>query len=115
MGSAAGLMYTCTDCNYTGATSNMDVILLPPPSSLTVTEGDVVLVPCVGSMDPMFSGSLPAVTGGTTSSFGLTFTADRQDNGILSCNLGTEKQDITIEVLGMCNYHTYIVYGSSSP
>ena len=79
----------------------MDEIILSPPSSLTVTEGDMVLVPCVGSVDPMFSG--PAATGGSVSSSGLTFTANLQDNGILSCTVGTERQDVIIEVLGKYN------------
>jgi hypothetical protein len=100
---------TTATLDSSGATSNMNVTLLPPPSSLTVTEGDVVLVPCVGSVDPMFSGSLPAVMGGNVSSSGLTFTADRQDNGILSCNLGTEKQDITIEVLAPIQFEVELV------
>lgn len=92
---------THTDCiNYTGAVSGPDEIILSPPSSLTVTEGDTVLIPCVGSVDPMFSG-LPMATGGVVSPFGLTFTADRRDNGsVLSCEVGANKQDVTIEVLG---------------
>ena len=90
--------YVHTD--YTGAVSNVDEIILSPPSSLTVTEGDMVLVPCVGSVDPVFSGSLPAAIGGSVSLSGLMFIADLQDNGILSCQVGAETIVATIEVFG---------------
>ena len=88
------------DCNYTGATLIVDEILLSPPPSITASEGDTVLVPCVGSVDTVFSGPLPGATQGNVSRSGFTFIAGHQDNGVLSCEVGAEKQDVNITVIG---------------
>ena len=74
----------------------MDQIILRPPPSLTTSEGSTLLIPCVASTDPTFSDTVE----GTTSVFGITITADRQNNGIVTCQVGSEKADVNISVLG---------------
>ena len=74
-----------------------DRLILPPPSSLATSEGDTLLIPCVGSVDPEFDGSLPWTTG---SSFGLRITAERQNNGLISCEVGNDRADVNVSVLG---------------
>ena len=75
----------------------MDRIILPPPPSLVAYEGDTLLIPCVGSTNPVFPGSE-----GTSSLFGLTIMAQRQDNGFVSCEVGMATEDVEISVLGEC-------------
>ena len=72
----------------------MDQIILPPPPLLTTNEGSTLLVPCVASTDPTFT------VEGTISVFGITITAERQNNGIVTCQVGSETADVNISVLG---------------
>ena len=73
----------------------MDQIILPPPPSLTTSEGSTLLIPCVASTNTTFS------VEGTISVFGITITAERQNNGIVTCQVGSEQTaDVNISVLG---------------
>jgi hypothetical protein len=80
-------------------TSNMERILLAPPTSLSVSEGNQLLIPCVGSTDPTFDGDSSAETRGNSSSFGLTITADRRDGGSIVCEVGGDTAELILTVL----------------
>ena len=84
--------------------NNEDTIILSPPTTLTVQEGEAVTVPCVasGNQPPtfMFGGSgLP--TGAQSNQYSLDFAAiTPATNGSYSCQVGTTTSTFTINVLG---------------
>jgi hypothetical protein len=82
------------------AASDVDTIILAPPPSLSVSEGNSVLIPCVGStQQPVFTGGSPAATRGTPSSFGLTISsADREDRGTIVCQVGGASAEVNLTV-----------------
>ena len=88
----------------TSATANNeDTIILSPPTTLTVQEGEAVTVPCVasGTQQPvfMFSGSvLP--TGAQSNQYSLDFAAIApESNGSYSCQVGSTTSTFRINVL----------------
>ena len=86
------------------AASDIDTIILAPPPSLSVSEGNSVLIPCVGSaQQPGFTGGSPAATSGTPSSFGLMISsADREDSGTIVCQVGGASSEVNLTVYGEC-------------
>ena len=84
--------------------NNEDTIILSPPTTLTVQEGEAVTVPCVasGTQQPMFmfGGSDPP-TGAQSNQYSFDFTAiTPESNGSYSCQVGTTISTFTINVLG---------------
>ena len=84
--------------------NNENTIILSPPTTLTVQEGEAVTVPCVasGNQQPtfMFGGSDPP-TGAQSNQYSLDFTAiTPESNGSYSCQVGTTTSTFTINVLG---------------
>ena len=80
--------------------SNVDRIILSPPPLFVTPERESVVVPCVGSQDPVFSGA--AAVGGNSSSFGLTITPTRENGGYDSiiCTVGEASEQGYISVIG---------------
>ena len=95
------LMPTCSPPSAT-ATSE-DTIILSPPTTLTVQEGEAVTVPCVasGAQQPvfMFGGSdLPM--GAQSNQYSLDFaTITPESNGSHSCQVGSTTSTFSINVL----------------
>ena len=97
-------MPTCSTLLAPSATANNeDTIILSPPTTLTVQEGEAVTVPCVasGTQQPvfMFGGSvLP--TGAQSNQYSLDFAAiASESNGSYSCQVGSTTSTFSINVL----------------
>lgn len=97
-------MPTCSTLLAPSATANNeDTIILSPPTTLSVQEGEAVTVPCVtsGTQQPvfMFGGSvLP--TGAQSNQYSLDFAAiTPESNGSYSCQVGSTTSTFSINVL----------------
>ena len=78
-----------------------DVIILAPPTTLSVTEGDTVSIPCVGS-----GGAAPSFTldGAmqTSGPYSLDFASIAlSDAGTYTCQIGETTANVTINVTAM--------------
>ena len=84
---------------------NEDTIILSPPTTLTVQEGEPVTVPCVASgTQPMFMfGGSDLPTGAQSNQYSLDFAAIApESNGSYSCQAGSTT--FSINVLGRLHH-----------
>ena len=102
-------MPTCSTFLAPSATANNEgTIILSPPTTLTVQEGEAVTVPCVvsGTQQPvfMFGGSvLP--TGAQSNQYSLDFAAiTPESSGSYSCQVGSTTSTFSINVLGRLHH-----------
>ena len=78
-----------------------DVIVLAPPTSVSVTEGDTVSLPCVGSRGavPVFS---PTGAMQTSSQFSLDFSSiTASASGMYTCQIGGTSASVTVNVAAL--------------
>lgn len=82
-----------------------DVIILAPPTTISVTEGDAVSLPCVGSggTAPTFTLDGEAVqSAATTGPYSLDFASiSVSDNGTYTCEIGEITANVTINITAM--------------
>ena len=88
-----------------------DVIILAPPPTLSVTEGDAVSLPCVGSggTPPIFvvNGTgvqSPAVSGPYSLDFASIALSDA---GTYTCQIGSTNATVTLNVTAMLGELTF--------
>ena len=87
-----------------------DVIILAPPTSVLVTEGDAVSLPCIGSRGTAPTFSLDGVAPPTSLSnpYSLDFASiDLSDNGTYTCQIGEATATVTINVTAMIRKYKF--------
>ena len=89
-----------------------DVIILAPPTSVLVTEGDAVSLPCIGSRGtaPTFSldGVAPPTSLSNPYTCSLDFASiDLSDNGTYTCQIGEATATVTINVTAMIRKYKF--------
>ena len=94
-------MYACILCLLGTSLGDNDVIILAPPTTLLVTEGDIVSIPCVGS-----GGTAPTFTLGgamqTSGPYSLDFASiATSDAGTYTCQVGETTANFTVNVSAM--------------
>lgn len=94
-------------CNFLPGTSlgDSDVIILPPPISFSVIEGDSVSLPCVGSggAAPNFTldGAAVQSAAATSGLYSLDFASiSASDSGIYTCQIGYTNASTVVDVTG---------------
>ena len=112
------MYYTCIRLLETSLGDN-DVIILAPPTTISVTEGDAVSLPCVGSVGatPTFTLDGGAVqSAATTGPYSLDFASiSVSDNGAYTCEIGNKTANVTVSVAAMLSewtigLHTSVYY-----
>ena len=87
-----------------------DVIILAPPTSVSVTEGDAVSLPCIGSRGtaPTFFLGGVALPTNLSGPYSLDFASiDLSDNGTYTCQIGEATATVTINVTAMIRKYKF--------
>ena len=76
-----------------------DVIILAPPTSVSVTEGDAVSIPCVGSGEAAPAFMLDGAAVATSGPYSLDFASiTLSDAGTYTCQIGGEMANVSVNV-----------------
>ena len=86
-------------CRSGTSLADSDVIVLAPPMSILVTEGDAVSLPCVGSRGTAPSFSLDGVAQTSSSRYSLDLNhITASDDGTYTCQIGVTTADVDVNV-----------------
>lgn len=93
-------MYVCI-CLPGTSLGDGDVIILAPPTSISVTEGDAVSLPCVGSRGAAPNFALDG-TVQMSGPYSLDFASiSVSDNGTYTCQVGDTTANVAVTVTAM--------------